>query len=186
MVNRLREIEALGQAVWIDNINRQLLDDGILRRLVEEDGISGVTSNPTIFEKAMGHSDRYDETFRRVLEETQDAREVFFRLAYEDIRAAADVLKPTFDQTKGQDGYVSFELPPELASDAQGSVDGAKRFYGEIGRENVFIKGPGTAEGVQAFEELIAAGVSINVTLLFAVERYEEIAEAYVRGLERR
>jgi transaldolase len=186
MANRLREIEALGQAVWIDNINRQLLDDGILRRLVEEDGISGVTSNPTIFEKAMGHSDRYDETFRRVLEETQDAREVFFRLAYEDIRAAADVLKPTFDQTKGQDGYVSFELPPELAFDAQGSVDAAKRFYGEIGRENVFIKVPGTAEGVQAFEELTAAGVSINVTLLFAVQRYEEIAEAYIHGLQRR
>src|SRR5919199_2692435 len=109
MANRLREIEALGQAVWIDNINRQLLEDGILRRLVEEDGISGVTSNPTIFEKAMGHSERYDDGFRRHLEETQEPREVFFRLAFEDIRGAAEVLRGVFEATEGQDGYVSFE-----------------------------------------------------------------------------
>ena len=186
MTNRLREIEALGQAVWIDNINRELLEDGILRRLVEEDGISGVTSNPTIFEKAMGHSERYDDGFRRVLEETQDAREVFFRLAFEDIRGAAEVLHGVFEATEGQDGYVSFELPPELAFDAQGSVDAAKRFRDQIGADNVLIKVPGTAEGVEAFEELTAAGVSVNVTLLFDVRRYVEIAEAYVRGLERR
>jgi transaldolase len=186
MTNRLREIEALGQAVWIDNINRELLEDGVLRRLVDEDGISGVTSNPTIFEKAMGHSERYDEGFRRVLEETQDPREVFFRLAFEDIRGAADVLRGVFDDTGAQDGYISFELPPELAFDAQGSVDAAKRFRGEIGKDNVLIKVPGTAEGVEAFEELTASGVSVNVTLLFDVRRYVEIAEAYVRGLERR
>jgi transaldolase len=186
MTNRLREIEALGQAVWIDNINRELLDDGVLRRLVEEDGISGVTSNPTIFEKAMGHSERYDEGFRRVLEETQDPREVFFRLAFDDIRGTADVLRGIFDATEGQDGYVSFELPPELAFDAQGSVEAAKRFREEIGKDNVLIKVPGTAEGVEAFEELTASGVSVNVTLLFDVRRYVEIAEAYVRGLERR
>ena len=186
MTNRLREIEALGQAVWIDNINRELLDDGVLRRLVEDDGISGVTSNPTIFEKAMGHSERYDEGFRRALEETQDPREVFFRLAFEDIRGAADVLRGVFDDTDAKDGYVSFELPPELAFDAQGSVEAAKRFRGEIGKDNVLIKVPGTAEGVEAFEELTASGVSVNVTLLFDVRRYVEIAEAYVRGLERR
>jgi transaldolase len=186
MTNRLRDIEALGQAVWIDNINRQLLDDGVLRRLVEEDGISGVTSNPTIFEKAMAHSDRYDEAFKHILGDTQDPREVFFRLAYDDIRDAADVLRGVFDATDGQDGYISFELPPELAFDAAGSVDAAKRFYDEIGKENVLIKVPGTAEGVEAFEELTAAGVSVNVTLLFDVHRYVEIAEAYVRGLERR
>jgi transaldolase len=171
MTNRLREIEALGQAVWIDNINRELLDDGELRRLVEEDGISGVTSNPTIFEKAMGHSDRYDDAFR---------------LSFADIRDAADVLRGVYEATEGQDGYVSFEVPPELAFDAAGTIEGAQRFYREIGRDNVLIKVPGTAEGVSSFEELTAAGVSINVTLLFAVERYEEIAEAYLRGLERR
>jgi transaldolase len=186
MTNRLRDIEALGQAVWIDNINRELLDDGVLRRLVEEDGISGVTSNPTIFEKAMGHSDRYDEGFKRVLADTQDPREVFFRLAFDDIRDAADVLHGVFEATEGQDGYISFELPPELAFDAAGSVEAAKRFFERIGKENVLIKVPGTAEGVEAFEELTAAGVSVNVTLLFDVRRYVEIAEAYLRGLERR
>jgi transaldolase len=186
MTNRLREIEALGQAVWIDNINRELLDDGVLQRLVDEDGISGVTSNPTIFEKAMGHSERYDEGFKRVLSDTQDPREVFLRLAFDDIRDAADVLRPTFEATEGQDGYVSFELLPEMAFDADASVAAAKDFHERIGKDNVLIKVPGTAEGVQAFEELTAAGVSVNVTLLFAVDRYVEIAEAYVRGLERR
>ncbi|MGI8921895.1 MAG: transaldolase [Solirubrobacteraceae bacterium] len=186
MTNRLHEIEALGQAVWIDNINRQLLEDGELRRLVEEDGISGVTSNPSIFEKAIGHSDRYDDALQRAVEETQDAREVFFELAFADIREAADVLAPVFDATAGQDGYVSFELPPELSADAEGSIEAAKRFREEIDRPNIFIKVPGTAEGVVAFEQLTAAGVSVNVTLLFAVERYEEIAQAYLRGLERR
>jgi transaldolase len=186
MTNRLREIEALGQAVWIDNINRELLDDGILQRLVDEDGISGVTSNPTIFEKAMGHSERYDEGFKRVLGDTQEPREVFFRLAYDDIRDAADVLHGVYEATGGQDGYVSFELPPELAFDAAGSVEAAKRFHADIGKDNVLIKVPGTAEGVEAFEELTASGISVNVTLLFDVRRYVEIAEAYVRGLERR
>jgi transaldolase len=186
MTNRLRDIEALGQAVWIDNINRELLDDGILSRLVEDDGISGVTSNPTIFEKAMGHSERYDESFRRILGDTQDPREIFFRLAFEDIRDAADVLHGVFEATDGQDGYISFELPPELAFDAAGSVEAAKRFHSEIGKDNVLIKVPGTAEGVEAFEELTASGISVNVTLLFDVRRYVEIADAYVRGLERR
>ncbi len=186
MTTRLRDIQALGQAVWLDNINRELLDDGSLRRLVEEDGISGVTSNPTIFEKAMGHSERYDEAFKRVLEDTQDPREIFLRLAFDDIRDAADVLRPVYEATEGQDGYVSFELLPETAFDAAGSIDAAKRFYEQIGRDNVLIKVPGTAEGVEAFEELTASGVSVNVTLLFDVGRYVEIAEAYVRGLERR
>jgi transaldolase len=186
MSNRLREIEALGQAVWIDNLNRQLLDEGTLRQLVEEDGISGVTSNPTIFEKGMGHSDRYDDAFREVAAETEDPQEIFERLALRDVRDACDVLRPTFDETGGADGYVSFELPASLAFDADGSVEAAVRLHGLIDRVNVLIKVPGTAEGVQAFEELTARGVNVNVTLLFAVERYREVAEAYVRGLQRR
>jgi transaldolase len=185
-MNRLREIQALGQAIWLDNISRQLLDDGELRHLVEEDGISGVTSNPTIFEKAIGHSDRYDEAFRRALDETKDPFEVFLRLAYADIRDACEIMRPTFEETKGQDGYVSFEVTPDLAFDAEGTIEAAKRFHREIDRPNVLIKVPGTAEGVSAFEELTAQGISVNVTLLFAVSRYEEIAEAYLRGLERR
>jgi transaldolase len=186
MSNRLREIEALGQAVWIDNLNRQLLDGGTLRQLIEEDGISGVTSNPTIFEKGMGDSDRYDDAFREVAAETGDPQEIFEQLALRDVRDACDLLRPTFDETGGADGYVSFELPASLAFDADGSVEAALRLHGVIDRANVLIKVPGTAEGVQAFEELTARGVNVNVTLLFAVERYREVAEAYIRGLQRR
>ena len=186
MSNRLREIEALGQSIWIDNISRQLLEDGIMARLVEEDGISGVTSNPTIFEKAMGHSDRYDDAFREVIDETEDPQEIFERLAYLDIREAADLLRPTFEKTHGQDGYASFEVPASVAFDERKTIDAAQRYEREIDRPNVLIKVPGTGEGVEAFEELTALGVNVNVTLLFAVERYEAIAEAFIKGLERR
>jgi transaldolase len=185
-LNRLREIEALGQAIWIDNLNRELLDEGTLSRLIEEDGISGVTSNPTIFEKGMGHSDRYDDAFREAARETDGTQEIFERLAYGDVRDAADLLRPIFEETKGQDGYVSFELPASLAFDAEGSIEAAVHHRDAIDRPNVLIKVPGTDPGVRAFEELTARGVNVNVTLLFAVERYREIAEAYLRGLERR
>jgi transaldolase len=186
MSNRLRDIEALGQSVWIDNISRELLEEGTMRRLVEEDGITGVTSNPTIFEKAMAHSDRYDDAFREAIDETQDPQEIFERLAYGDIRDAADLLRPVFERTKGQDGYVSFEVPASLAFDAEKTVEAAQKYKAVIDRPNVLIKVPGTAEGVKAFEELTALGINVNVTLLFAVERYEEIAEAFIKGLERR
>jgi len=186
MSNRLREIEALGQSVWIDNISRQLLEDGIMARLVGEDGISGVTSNPTIFEKAMGHSDRYDDEFRELIDETDDPQRIFELLAYRDIRDAAELLRPTYDRTQGQDGYVSFEVPASLAFDADKTIEAAQRYKAEIDRPNVLIKVPGTGEGVRAFEELTALGVNVNVTLLFAVERYEAIAEAFLKGLERR
>ncbi|MBV9604883.1 MAG: transaldolase [Solirubrobacterales bacterium] len=186
MSNHLREIEALGQSIWIDNISRQLLEDGIMARLVEEDGISGVTSNPTIFEKAMAHSDRYDDAFREVIDETQDPQEIFERLAYRDIRDAADILRPVFDRTGGADGYVSFEVPASMAFDADKTIEAAQRYKAELDRPNVLIKVPGTAEGAKAFEELTALGVNVNVTLLFAVKRYEEIAEAFIKGLERR
>ena len=186
MANRLRQIQEHGQAIWIDNLNRELLDEGILRRLIEEDGLSGVTSNPTIFEKGMGRSDRYDDAFREATRETRDPQEIFERLAYRDVRAAADLLRDTFDRTEGQDGFVSFELPASLAHDAGESIAAAERHRRRIDRENVLVKVPGTEAGVRAFEELTARGVSINVTLLFAVARYEEIAEAYLRGLERR
>ena len=186
MSNGLREIEALGQSIWIDNISRELLDEGTMRRLVEEDGISGVTSNPTIFEKAMGHSDRYDDEFREALDETNDPQRIFELLAYRDIRDAADLLRDTFDRTSGQDGYVSFEVPASLAFDADKTIEAAQRYKAEIDRPNVLIKVPGTGDGVRAFEELTALGVNVNVTLLFAVERYEAIAEAFIKGLERR
>jgi transaldolase len=186
MSNRLREIAALGQSIWIDNISRELLDEGTMRRLIEEDGISGVTSNPTIFEKAMGHSDRYDDAFRETLDETREPQEIFEQLAYRDIRDAADLLRETFEKTQGADGYVSFEVPASLAFDADKTIEAAQRYKAAIDRPNVLIKVPGTSDGVRAFEELTALGVNVNVTLLFAVERYEAIAEAFVKGLERR
>jgi transaldolase len=184
--NHLHEITAQGQAVWLDNISRALLEDGELERLIREDGLTGVTSNPTIFEKAIGGSDRYDEALSECAQKGRDARETFFEMGFRDIREGCDLLRHVFDETEGRDGYVSFELPPELADDAAGSVEQAKVLRERIDRPNVLIKVPGTAAGVEAFEELTAAGVSVNVTLLFAVRRYEEIAEAYLRGLERR
>ncbi len=186
MANRLRDIQTLGQAIWIDDLNRELLDEGELRRLVEEDGISGVTSNPTIFRKAMSESGRYEAALHEALEDTREPEEVFQRLAHRDVRDAADLLRPVFERTGGQDGYASFELPAALAFDAEGSVAEAQRQRETIDRPNAFIKVPGTPQGVTAFEELTARGLNVNVTLLFAVTRYEEIAEAYLRGLERR
>ena len=186
MSNPLRDIEALGQSIWLDNISRQLLDDGDLRRLIEDDGLSGVTSNPTIFEKAMAHSDRYDDAFRELLGETSDVEEIFNQLAYRDIRDAADLLRPAWDRTAGADGHVSFEVAASLAFDADKTIEAAQHHRAAIDRPNVLIKVPGTDAGVRAFEELTAIGLNVNVTLLFAVSRYEEIAEAYIRGLERR
>ena len=186
MTNHLHEIEALGQSIWLDNISRELLDSGKLERLIADDGISGVTSNPSIFEKAIGHSDLYDDSLRAAAAEGLDGRGVFFRLAIQDIRDGADLLRDTWDRTGGSDGHISFELPPELADQVEGSVTAAKHFVSEIDRANLLIKVPGTAAGVEAFRELTAIGISVNVTLLFAVERYEEIAQAYIAGLERR
>ena len=186
MPNHLREIANLGQAVWLDNISRQLVEDGGLEQLISEDGLTGVTSNPTIFEKAIGGSDRYDDALAGAAAQGLDARGVFLELALRDIRDAADLLRGVYDETDGRDGYVSFELPPELADDADGSVETAKVLRERIDRPNVLIKVPGTAAGVAAFEELTAAGVPVNVTLLFSVERYEQVAEAYISGLARR
>src|SRR3954471_8318588 len=186
MANPLREIAAQGQSIWLDNISRQLLDGGTLKQMIDEDAVTGVTSNPTIFEKAIGHSERYDDGLEEAVGKGLGPRDTFFQLAFRDIRDGAELLRPVWERTGGQDGYISFELPPELADDAKGSVEAAKRFRQEIDRPNVFIKVPATAAGVEAFEELTAAGVSVNVTLLFDVGRYEEIAGAYVRGLERR
>ena len=184
--NRLLEIEALGQSVWLDNLTRQLLEDGELQRLIARDGLSGVTSNPSIFEKGIGHSDRYDDAIRKLARETDDPQQIFEHLAYHDIRDAADLLRPIFEETRGQDGYVSFELPSSLAHDAEGSVAAARKHRSAIDRANVLIKVPGTEAGVRAFEELTTLGVNVNVTLLFAVSRYEEIADAFIAGLERR
>jgi transaldolase/glucose-6-phosphate isomerase len=184
--NPLRELERFGVSVWYDNISRSLITTGRLKTLIAEDGLTGVTSNPTIFEKAIGSSIDYDETILRLGREGKSSSEIFESLAIEDIRSACDLFKPVFDATKGADGYVSLELPPALARDAAGSRAEASRLHKLVARANLMIKIPGTAEGVKAFEDATADGIPVNVTLLFAQQRYAEIVEAYLRGLERR
>src|SRR5262245_29769029 len=176
-----------GQSVWLDFLRRSLITGGGLERLIQQDGVSGMTSNPSIFGKAIGDSTDYDEAIRAIAE--KDGRtplDVFYDLALADVQMAADVFLPVYRQTGGADGFVSFELEPRLAHDTQGSIEAASDLFARIGKPNIMIKVPGTDEGVPAVEELTARGVSVNITLLFSVAMYERVAEAYLRGLERR
>jgi transaldolase/glucose-6-phosphate isomerase len=174
-----------GQSVWIDNIARSMLVSGELRRLAWEDRVAGVTSNPTIFEKAMGHGPEYEEPARALAEQGKSAEEIYWALAIEDIQGAADVERATYELTDGCDGYVSLECAPAVANNTQATIDMARDLWTRLNRPNAMIKIPATAEGIPAIEASIAMGININVTLLFAVELYEEVAHAYVRGLQR-
>ncbi|HEX6175330.1 MAG TPA: transaldolase family protein, partial [Candidatus Binatia bacterium] len=186
-MNPLRELLNQGQSVWLDFISRQLIRSGELKRLVEEDGLRGVTSNPTIFEKAIGGSADYDESLREML--AQDRKtpvgQLYEQIAIQDIQAAADVLRPVYDQTSGADGYVSLEVSPHLARDTQATIAEAKRLKASVDRPNLMIKVPATREGIPAIEELIAGGVNVNITLMFSMSHYEAVAHAYIKGLER-
>ena len=183
--SRLHQLSDLGQSVWIDFLSRDLLRTGELARLRDEDAVVGVTSNPTIFQKALAAGDAYDEQLRNELEEERDAKELFLRLAAQDVGDACDLLRGVWDRGGGQDGYVSIEVDPTLANDTEGTIAEAARLHELIGRPNLFVKIPATEPGLPAIEEMIARGKSINVTLIFSLERYSEVAEAYVRGLER-
>ena len=183
--SRLHELSALGQSVWIDSLSREWLRTGELRRLMDEDAVVGVTSNPTIFQKAMSEGDWYDDQLREVLAEEDDPKEIFLRLAFDDIREACDLMRQAWDRTEGQDGYVSLEVEPGVAHDTDATVEQAQRFHDEIDRPNLYVKIPATAAGVPAIEEMIARGKRINVTLIFGLDRYAEVAEAYAQGLER-
>ena len=183
--SRLHELSELGQSVWIDQITRKWLRDGTLRRLMDDDAVVGVTSNPTIFQKAISSGSFYDEQLRELLDDYDDGKEVFYQLAVRDIQDACDTLRPVWDAGEGKDGYVSMEVDPNLAYDEQGQIEEAIRFHEWIDRPNLFVKIPATKEGLGAIEECIARGRSINVTLIFSLERYREVAEAYLRGLER-
>src|SRR5947209_8657139 len=181
-------IEALrrqGQSLWMDNIARAMLTSGELRRLAWDDRVVGVTSNPTIFEKAMGHGPEYEAPARELAEQGKTAEEIYWALAIEDIRGAADVLRPIYELTAGADGYVSLEVAPSVANDTQSTVAMARDLWTRLARPNVMIKIPATEEGVAAVEESTAAGVNVNVTLMFAVELYERVARAYIAGLQR-
>jgi transaldolase len=176
----------LGQSLWLDNITRDLLNSGTLRRYIDELSVTGLTSNPTIFDHAITNSSAYDASIRKKLKEGKSGEDLFFELALEDLTQAADLYRPTHEKTNGVDGWVSLEVSPELAYDTAKTLAAAKALHARAGRPNLFIKIPGTKEGLPAIEEAIFAGVPINVTLLFSREQYEAAAEAFLRGIERR
>jgi transaldolase len=185
MTTPLKQLLEAGQSPWLDYISRSFIEDGELKGLVDE-GIVGVTSNPTIFQGAIADGNAYDEQLREVLQSETDPKEVFLALAQVDIRNACDVLRPVFDRGDStRDGWVSLEVDPNLAMDTEGTAQEAKRLHKMIERPNLFVKIPGTEAGIQAIEDTIAAGIPVNVTLLFSLERHRQAAEAYLRGLKR-
>src|SRR6185312_9984098 len=182
--NPLKDLLKFGQSVWLDYIRRDLMTTGELKRLIEEDGLRGMTSNPAIFEKAISDSNLYDDILHSLAGKNLTPTAKFEALAIRDIQDAADGLRSVFDASKGQDGFVSLEVSPYLARDTQGTIEEARRLHKAVGRPNVMIKVPGTVEGLPAFQQLTSEGININVTLLFSQQMYEQIAEAYVAGLE--
>jgi transaldolase / glucose-6-phosphate isomerase len=185
MTNPLRAIGELGQSVWYDNLGRELLRSGELKRMIEEDGITGVTSNPTIFEKAIGGERTYDNDLHYLVDTGLDVQGIYEGLVVQDIREAADLLAPVYGRTSGADGYVSLEVSPELAYDKSGTILEARRLFELVDRKNLMIKVPATLEGIEALEELIASGINVNATLIFSLDQYREAAMAYIRGMER-
>lgn len=181
-----QKLHDLGQSIWLDNITRTMLDDGTLKRYIDEYSVTGLTSNPTIFDKAIGDGDAYDKGITELADQDLSDEDLFIRLALQDLRRAADLFKPVFDATDKVDGWVSMEVSPMLASDTKGSLEAAKSIHKQAERPNLFVKIPGTPEGVPAIEEAIFAGVPVNVTLLFSAEQYLAAAHAYMRGISRR
>jgi transaldolase len=181
--SRLHELSDLGQSVWIDSLSREMIESGELERLIRDDAVVGVTSNPSIFQKAFDSGDSYDEQMREVMDREEDDREVFFELAVTDVQNACDILRPLWDE--GRDGWVSLEVDPNIAFDTEKTIEEARRLSKMVDRPNVFIKIPATEPGLKAIEDSIAAGIPINVTLIFSLDRHREVAEAYIRGLER-
>jgi transaldolase len=183
--SRLHQVSALGQSVWIDYLSRDLLHSGGLARLMEEDAVTGVTSNPTIFQKAISQGAAYDDQLRELIDHEQDEKEIFVALAGRDIGEACELMRSVWDEGRGLRGYVSMEVDPTLAYDTQGTLAEARRLHTLVERPNLYVKIPGTKPGLPAIEEMIAAGKSINVTLVFSLERHREVMEAYIRGVER-
>jgi transaldolase/glucose-6-phosphate isomerase len=184
MTNPLRDLEGAGQAAWLDYVHRRILEDGELQRLIDDDAVKGLTSNPSIFEKAIGEGDAYDDKIRALAKPGESAEALYERIAIADIQAAADIFRHTYDRLYGRDGYVSLEVSPALAMDTERTIDDARRLWTAVGRPNLMIKVPGTAAGVPAIRQLIGEGINVNVTLLFGVGPYLEVAEAFMAGLE--
>ena len=185
--NPIFEIEQqYGQSIWMDNLNRDLIESGELKQLIDSRGVHGITSNPTIFEKAIVGNKMYDADIEAGIKEGKSVQDIYESLVFEDIRNACDILKPIYDETDGLDGYVSIEVPPSISGDTEKTIEEARRYFNEIGRKNVMIKIPGTDAGLPAVEQVISEGINVNITLLFSVDSYVETAWAYIRGLEKR
>ena len=182
---RLQQLAARGQSIWIDLLSRELVHSGELRKMVDELSVTGLTSNPSIFQKAIAGGGDYDDQIRELLNETDDPREIFIALAIEDVRAACDVLRPVWEGTNGLDGFVSLEVDPNLAFDTGGTFEQAVDLHDRVDRENLYIKIPATAPGLPAIENCIAGGIPINITLIFSIDRYDDVVAAYQRGLGR-
>jgi transaldolase len=185
--NPIFEIEQnYGQSIWMDNLSRTLIESGELKQMIEERGIVGITSNPAIFEKAIVGNATYDGDIEAGISAGKSVLEIYESLVFDDIRNACDILRPVYDSSNGLDGYVSIEVPPNIANNTESTIEEARRYYAQIGRENVMIKIPGTKMGLPAVEQVISEGINVNVTLLFSVDSYVETAWAYIRGLEKR
>jgi transaldolase len=185
-VNHVLEIKDFGQSIWMDNLSRDIIQSGELVDWIENQGVRGVTSNPAIFEKAIAGNAIYDADIETGIRAKKSVLEIYESLTFDDVRNACDIFRPIYDQTEGLDGYISIEVPPTISDDTQTTITEAKRYHKAIDRPNVMIKIPGTAMGLPAVEEVIAAGISVNVTLLFSVQSYIDTAWAYIRGLEKR
>src|SRR5919206_5311938 len=185
--SNLHKLSALGQSVWIDYLSRDMLNTGELARMMDEDAVVGVTSNPTIFQKAIAEGDAYDEQLKEILEAGEtDAKEIFLQLSSRDVDDATDLLRKVWDEGEGLDGYVSWEVDPRLAYDREATTKEAQRLHAWVDKPNLYVKIPATEPGIGSIEDMIAAGKNINVTLIFSLERYKEVVEAYIRGVERR
>jgi len=182
--NPLLVLESLGQSVWLDYLGRGALKSGQLRQLIEQDGLRGVTSNPAIFEKAIAESHDYDSSIQALAREDKSVAEIYQTITVEDIQTAADLFRPTYDRLEGRDGFVSLEVSPHLARDTQGTITEARRLWKAVDRPNLFIKVPATREGLPAIRDLISQRINVNITLIFGLPRYRQVADAYLTGLE--
>jgi transaldolase len=185
-INALKQLEALGQSIWLDYIRKDLITSGDLLRLIEEDRLRGMTSNPALFAKAFGESREYEDDIQALVKKGKGAAEIYEALALRDVQRAADVFRPYYDRLDGRDGYVSLEVNPHLAHDTEGTVQEARRLWKALDRPNVFIKVPATVEGLPAIQRLISEGINVNITLLFGLSRYRQVVEAYLAGIQAR
>ena len=186
MTNPLLQLKTQGQSVWYDTVDRAQLDNGLFQRMLDEDGVAGVTSNPTIFQKSISHGDAYDEQITQLIRENKSTSEIYEALVIRDIRTVADMLLPIYEKANRQDGFVSLEVSPDLAHDSEATLNEARRFWKLVDRPNLMIKIPATPEGLPVVRQTLAEGMNINITLIFSIEDYREVAEAYISALEER